>query len=131
MSSKCQSCGVVGLTVNDVDVAREIVGEGWETMCVECAKAYAKESKKFNQTSTNAKQLYEIGGYQVEMTSDQAKRWNTANITKEDKKTILVFIPKPQNHYQALFLGELDKETVSFMEDFEARLETDISTEAK
>lgn len=48
MPSKCQSCGVVGLTANDVDLARKIVGEGWETMCVECAKAYAKESKKFN-----------------------------------------------------------------------------------
>lgn len=48
MPSKCQSCGVVGLTANDVDLAREIVGEGWETMCVPCAESYAKESKKFN-----------------------------------------------------------------------------------
>lgn len=46
MSSKCQSCGVVGLSVQDVDLAREIIGEGWETMCVECAKSFAKESNK-------------------------------------------------------------------------------------
>lgn len=45
MSSKCQSCGVVGLSANDVDLAREIVGDGWETMCVPCAESLAKHNK--------------------------------------------------------------------------------------
>lgn len=46
--SQCTVCGVVGLSAQDVDLAREILGEGWDRMCIECAKSYATESKKFS-----------------------------------------------------------------------------------
>jgi hypothetical protein len=42
MASSCQNCGVVGLSAHEVHLAMEILGEGWETMCIVCAKSYAE-----------------------------------------------------------------------------------------
>lgn len=49
MSSKCQSCGVVGLTEHDVHLAEEILGEGWETMCLECARGIQRHNETHHQ----------------------------------------------------------------------------------
>ena len=49
MSSKCQSCGVVGLTENDVHLSEEILGEGWETMCIECARGIQRHNETHHQ----------------------------------------------------------------------------------
>lgn len=34
---KCKLCGITGLTQNDFDDAREIVGNDYESMCPDCA----------------------------------------------------------------------------------------------
>lgn len=49
MSRRCQSCGVVGLSENDVHLAQEILGEGWETMCIECARSIQRHNETHHQ----------------------------------------------------------------------------------
>lgn len=42
MSTKCQLCGVVGLTENEIQAAAEIIGQGNDSCCLECAEEYSK-----------------------------------------------------------------------------------------
>lgn len=44
MTMKCSLCGVVGLTEAEVHEAEEIVGKGWDTMCIPCAEAMARDN---------------------------------------------------------------------------------------
>lgn len=72
------------------------------------------------KAKSQPKVFFGIANYDVEMTLSQSKRFNKGDLNLWDEQEILVSIPIPVNHYKVVKFCDLDEETKSFMEDFEA-----------
>lgn len=76
-----------------------------------CASVFARKEKR---------ERYMIGSYSVLMTASQASRWNSADITEEDKDNITFFIPIRNNHYKEIRLANMLDADVELLEAFVA-----------